>query len=108
MDKVIATAAEAIADIPNSATIDRGGFGICGVPAVLIDALVEGGITGLETFSNNCGTDGIGLGNLLEIKQTRRIVAFYVAENKEFARRYLIGGVEVELTPQGTLAERQA
>jgi acyl CoA:acetate/3-ketoacid CoA transferase alpha subunit len=108
MDKVIATAADAIADIPNGAAIASGGFGIFGIPAVLIDALVEGGITELETFSNNCGTDGIELGKQLENKQTRRIVAFYVAENKEFARRYLIGEVEVALTPQGTLAERQA
>jgi 3-oxoacid CoA-transferase subunit A len=106
MDKVIATAAEAVADIPNGATIACGGFGICGIPAVLIDALVERGINELEIFSNNCGIDGIGLGKLLENKQIRRIVASYVGENKEFARQYLIGALEVELTPQGTLAER--
>lgn len=108
MDKVIATAADAIAHIPNGATIASGGFRIFGIPAVLVDGLVEGGITELETLSDNCGTDGSGLGKLLEDKRTRRIVASYVAENKEFARRYLIGEVEVELTGQGTLAERQA
>ena len=106
MDKVIVTAAEAIADIPNGATIACGGFGICGIPAVLIDALVERGINELEIFSNNCGTDGVGLGKMLENKQIRRIVASYVGENKEFARQYLIGELEVELTPQGSLAER--
>jgi 3-oxoacid CoA-transferase A subunit len=106
MDKVIVTAAEAVADIPNGASIASGGFGICGIPAVLIDALVERGINQLEVFSNNCGTDGIGLGKLLENKQIRRIVASYVGENKEFARQYLIGELQVELTPQGTLAER--
>jgi 3-oxoacid CoA-transferase A subunit len=106
MDKVIVTAAEAVADIPNGASIASGGFGICGIPAVLIDALVERGINQLEVFSNNCGTDGVGLGKLLENKQIRRIVASYVGENKEFARQYLIGELQVELTPQGTLAER--
>jgi 3-oxoacid CoA-transferase subunit A len=106
VDKVIVTAAEATADIPNGAAIACGGFGICGIPAVLIDALVERGINELEIFSNNCGIDGIGLGKLLENKQIRRIVASYVGENKEFARQYLIGALEVELTPQGTLAER--
>src|ERR1700736_5339547 len=106
MDKVIVTAAEATADVPHGATIACGGFGICGIPAVLIDALVKRGINELEIFSNNCGIDGIGLGKLLENKQIRRIVASYVGENKEFARQYLIGALEVELTPQGTLAER--
>jgi 3-oxoacid CoA-transferase subunit A len=106
MDKVVTTAAEAVADIPHGASIASGGFGICGIPAVLIDAIVEAGIAGLEIYSNNCGTDGIGLGKLLERKQIRRIVASYVGENKEFARQYLSGELEVELTPQGTLAER--
>src|ERR1700736_3118589 len=106
MDKVIVTAAEATADIPSGAVIACGGFGICGIPAVLIDALVERGINELEIFSNNCGIDGTGLGKLLENKQIRRIVASYVGENKEFARQYLLGSLEVELTPQGTLAER--
>ncbi|MCU1484107.1 MAG: Succinyl-CoA:3-ketoacid-coenzyme transferase subunit [Actinomycetia bacterium] len=106
MDKVIATAAEAVADIPDGATIASGGFGICGIPAVLIDALVERGVNELEVFSNNCGIDGAGLGKLLEHKQIRRIVASYVGENKEFERQYLTGELELELTPQGTLAER--
>jgi 3-oxoacid CoA-transferase subunit A len=106
LDKVVATAAEAVADIPRGAVIASGGFGICGIPTVLIDALVERGTTDLEIISNNCGTDGIGLGKLLENKQIRRIVASYVGENKEFAHQYLSGELEVELTPQGTLAER--
>jgi len=106
MDKVVTTAAQAVADIPDGASIASGGFGICGIPAVLIDAIVEAGIADLEIYSNNCGTDGIGLGKLLERKQIRRVVASYVGENKEFARQYLSGELEVELNPQGTLAER--
>ena len=106
LDKVIASAAQAVADIPTGAVIACGGFGICGIPMVLIDALVERGITDLEIISNNCGTDGVGLGRLLQNKQIRRVVASYVGENKEFAHQYLSGELEVELTPQGTLAER--
>jgi 3-oxoacid CoA-transferase subunit A len=106
MDKVVPTAAAAVADIPDGASIASGGFGICGIPAVLIDAIAEAGISELEVYSNNCGTDGIGLARLLERKLIRRIVASYVGENKEFARQYLAGELEVELTPQGTLAER--
>jgi 3-oxoacid CoA-transferase subunit A len=106
MDKVIRTAAEAVADIPDGATLASGGFGLCGIPSVLLDALVDRGVADLEVFSNNCGTDGVGLGRLLERRQIRRIVASYVGENKEFARQYLSGELEVELTPQGTLAER--
>jgi 3-oxoacid CoA-transferase subunit A len=106
LDKVIDTAAEAVADIPAGAVIAAGGFGICGIPTVLIDALVERGVTDLEIISNNCGIDGVGLGRLLENKQIRRIVASYVGENKEFAHQYLSGELEVELAPQGTLAER--
>ncbi len=106
MDKVVLTAAEAVADIPSGAIIAAGGFGICGIPTALIDALVERGITDLEMISNNCGIDGVGLGRLLDNKQIRRIVASYVGENKEFAHQYLSGELEVELTPQGTLAER--
>lgn len=106
MDKIVASAAEAVADIPSGARIASGGFGVSGIPAVIIDALVELGVTDLEIFSNNCGTDGVGLGRLLENKQIRRIVASYVGENKEFARQFLAGELEVELTPQGTLAER--
>jgi 3-oxoacid CoA-transferase subunit A len=106
MDKVIATAAQAVADIESGAVVAAGGFGICGIPAVLIDALVERGVGDLELISNNCGTDGVGLGKLLENGQVRRVVASYVGENKEFARQFLAGELEVELTPQGTLAER--
>ena len=106
MGKVIPTAAEAVGDIPNGATIAAGGFGICGIPTALIDALVDRGTSDLEIISNNCGTDGVGLGKLLQNKQIRRMVASYVGENKEFAHQYLSGELEVELTPQGTLAER--
>jgi len=106
LDKVMDTAAEAVADIPSGAVIAAGGFGICGIPTILIDALVERGISDLEIVSNNCGIDGVGLGKLLENKQVRRVVASYVGENKEFAHQFLSGELEVELTPQGTLAER--
>jgi 3-oxoacid CoA-transferase subunit A len=106
MDKVIATADEAVADIPDGGVIAVGGFGICGIPTVLISALAAKGSSDLQIISNNCGIDGIGLGQLLENRQIRRIVASYVGENKEFARQYLSGELEVELTPQGTLAER--
>jgi 3-oxoacid CoA-transferase subunit A len=106
LDKVIATADEAVADIPDGAVIASGGFGICGIPTVLIGALAAQGTSDLQIISNNCGIDGIGLGQLLENKQIRRVVASYVGENKEFARQYLSGELEVELTPQGTLAER--
>jgi 3-oxoacid CoA-transferase subunit A len=106
MDKVIAAADEAVADIPDGAVIAVGGFGLCGIPTVLIDAMAEKGTTDLQIVSNNCGIDGVGLGKLLENRQIRRIVASYIGENKEFARQYLSGELEVELTPQGTLAER--
>lgn len=106
LDKVVATAAQAVADIGQGAVIASGGFGICGIPSVLIDALVQLGVDDLEIISNNCGVDGVGLGKLLENKQIRRIVASYVGENKEFAHQYLNGDLEVELTPQGSLAER--
>ncbi|HET7349455.1 MAG TPA: CoA transferase subunit A [Marmoricola sp.] len=106
MDKVVASAAEAVADIPDGATLAVGGFGLCGIPSVLIDALLQAGTTDLEAVSNNCGVDDWGLGRLLAEKRIRRMVASYVGENKEFARQYLHGELEVELTPQGTLAER--
>src|ERR671921_7985 len=106
MDKVVSSAAEAVADIPDGATLAVGGFGLCGVPSVLIDALLEAGVGDLEAVSNNCGVDDWGLGRLLMNKRLRRMVASYVGENKEFARQYLSGELEVELTPQGTLAER--
>jgi 3-oxoacid CoA-transferase subunit A len=106
MDKVVASAAEAVADIPDGATIAVGGFGLCGIPSVLIDALLSQGATDLEAVSNNCGVDEWGLGRLLFARRLRRMVSSYVGENKEFARQYLSGELEVELTPQGTLAER--
>ena len=107
MDKVVASAAEAVADIPDGATLAVGGFGLCGIPSVLIQALFAGGTGGLEVVSNNAGVDGWGLGLLLGARRLRRVVpASYVGENKEFARQYLAGELEVELTPQGTLAER--
>jgi 3-oxoacid CoA-transferase subunit A len=106
MDKTIESAAAAVADIPDGATLAVGGFGLVGVPIVLIRALLEQGASGLEVVSNNCGVDGWGLGVLLSEGRIRRIIASYIGENKEFARQYLGGEVEVELTPQGTLAER--
>ena len=106
MDKTIASAAEAVADIPDGASIAVGGFGLCGIPFTLIAALLEQGTTDLETVSNNCGVDGGGLGLLLAAKRIRRTIGSYVGENKEFARQYLGGELELELCPQGTLAER--
>jgi 3-oxoacid CoA-transferase subunit A len=106
MDKVVASAAEAVADIPDGARLAVGGFGLCGIPSVLIDALLQAGTQDLEVVSNNAGVDDWGLGRLLGAGRLRRVVASYVGENKEFARQYLAGELEVELTPQGTLAER--
>jgi 3-oxoacid CoA-transferase subunit A len=106
MDKVARSASEAVADIFDGASLAVGGFGLCGIPSVLIAAVLESGASDLEAVSNNCGIDGWGLGQLLSAKRLRRIVASYVGENKEFARQYLQGELEVELTPQGTLAER--
>ncbi len=106
MDKTFASAAEAVADIPDGASLAVGGFGLCGVPIRLIQALLELGSTDLETVSNNCGIDGEGLGVLLGAGRIRRTISSYVGENKEFARQYLHGELELELTPQGTLAER--
>ncbi len=106
MDKVVGSPAEAVADIASGSTIAVGGFGLCGIPSVLIEALLESGADDLEAVSNNCGVDDWGLGRLLMSKRLRRMVASYVGENKEFARQYLAGELEVELTPQGTLAER--
>jgi 3-oxoacid CoA-transferase subunit A len=106
VDKVVRSAAEAVADIPDGATLAVGGFGLCGIPSVLIQALLEAGTTDLEAVSNNCGVDDWGLGLLLGERRIRRMISSYVGENKEFARQYLSGELEVELTPQGTLAER--
>src|SRR4051812_17286547 len=106
MDKVVSSAAEAVADIGSGATLAVGGFGLCGIPSVLIEALLESGAEDLEAVSNNCGVDDWGLGRLLAQRRIRRMVSSYVGENKEFARQFLAGELEVELTPQGTLAER--
>ncbi|MEV1293797.1 CoA transferase subunit A [Pseudonocardia sp. NPDC049635] len=106
MDKVVASATEAVADIGDGASLAVGGFGMSGVPTVLIAALLEQGATDLETISNNLGVDGFGLGTLLAAGRIRRTIGSYVGNNKEFARQYLAGEIELELTPQGTLAER--
>jgi 3-oxoacid CoA-transferase subunit A len=95
-----------VADIPDGSTIAFGGFGLVGVPIVLIRALLAQGTAGLEVVSNNCGVDGWGLGELLSAGRIDRVIASYIGENKEFARQFLGGELEVELTPQGTLAER--
>jgi 3-oxoacid CoA-transferase subunit A len=106
MDKVVPSAADAVADIADGASLAVGGFGLCGVPEALIEALLAQGATDLETVSNNCGTDGLGLGVLLAEHRIRRTIGSYIGENKEFARQFLGGEIEVELVPQGTLAER--
>ena len=106
MDKVVASAAEAVADIAPGMRLAVGGFGLCGIPSVLIRALLDQGADQLEAVSNNCGVDDWGLGLLLQERRLRRMVSSHVGENKEFERQYLSGELEVELTPQGTLAER--
>ena len=106
MDKVVASAREAVADIPAGATLAVGGFGLCGVPIALIDALLEQGTDDLVTISNNCGVDDQALGVLLYAGRIRKTISSFVGGNKELARLYLSGELEVELTPQGTLAER--
>jgi 3-oxoacid CoA-transferase/3-oxoacid CoA-transferase subunit A len=106
VNKVLPTALDAVRDIPDGATILAGGFGLCGIPENCIAALRQLGTKGLTVVSNNCGVDDFGLGPLLHNKQIARMVSSYVGENKEFERQYLAGELEVELTPQGTLAER--
>ena len=106
MDKVVASAAEAVADIGDGSSLAVGGFGLCGIPTVLITALLAQGATNLSVVSNNCGVDDAGLGLLLSERRVGRVMASSVGENKEFARLYLAGELEVELTPQGTLAEK--
>jgi len=106
MDKVVASAREAVADIFDGATLAVGGFGLCGVPIKLIDALLEQGTKDLITISNNCGVDDQALGVLLYAGRIRKTISSFVGGNKELARLYLTGQMEVELTPQGTLAER--
>jgi 3-oxoacid CoA-transferase subunit A len=106
VNKVVASADEAVADIRDGATVMVSGFGLCGNPENLIAALHRKGTKDLTVISNNCGTTELGLGVLLQARQIRKIVASYVGENKEFERQYLSGELEVELVPQGTLAER--
>ena len=106
MDKVVGSAAEAVADIGDGAVLAVGGFGLCGVPVALIDALLEKGASGLTTISNNCGVDDQALGVLLYAGRISRTISSFVGGNKELARLYLSGQLSVELTPQGTLAER--
>ena len=106
MNKLFASAAEAVKDIPNDVTIMSGGFGLCGNPEDLIRAIHARGITGLTVISNNCGVDGKCLGLLLGDKQIKKMISSYVGENKTFESQFLSGELEVELTPQGTLAER--
>lgn len=106
MDKVCGSAAEAVADIPNDAVIMAGGFGLCGIPEHLIAALRDSGVSGLTAVSNNAGVDDFGLGLLLQTRQIKKMISSYVGENKTFERQFLDGELQVELTPQGTLAER--
>ena len=106
MDKVVGSAAEAVADVQSGSTLAVGGFGLCGVPVALIEAVLASGVDQLVAVSNNCGVDEAGLGTLLFAHRIARMVSSYVGENKEFARQYLSGELELELTPQGTLAER--
>ncbi|MFG2674748.1 CoA transferase subunit A [Streptomyces sp. NPDC048445] len=106
MDKTSPSAAAAVADIGHGASLAVGGFGLCGIPSTLISALHAQGATSLRVVSNNCGTDDHGLGILLDVGRIARVTGSYVGENKEFARQYLTGELEVELVPQGTLAER--
>ncbi|WP_151839017.1 CoA transferase subunit A [Acinetobacter ursingii] len=107
MNKVYASAELALQDIvKDNQTLAVGGFGLCGIPEALINALKETQVTGLTCISNNAGVDDFGLGILLQTKQIKKMISSYVGENKEFERQYLNGELEVELTPQGTLAEK--
>jgi 3-oxoacid CoA-transferase subunit A len=106
MNKVLRSAAEAVAQIDDGATIMMGGFGLCGIPENLIAALLARGVRDLTVVSNNAGVDDFGIGVLLKARQVRKMIATYVGENKEFERQFLTGELEVELVPQGTFAER--
>jgi 3-oxoacid CoA-transferase subunit A len=106
MDKVFASTADAVADISDGSVLAVGGFGLCGVPIALIDALLAQGAKGLTTISNNCGVDDQALGVLLYAGRINRTISSFVGGNKELSRLYLSGELDVELTPQGTLAER--
>ena len=106
MDKVVRSAQDAVARIPDGATVMVGGFGVCGNPENLLAALHAQGTGGLTVVSNNAGIDDFGLGRLLKARQIRKMIATYVGENREFERQYLAGELEVELVPQGTFSER--
>ena len=107
MNKIYPSAAAALAGIVHDdQLLAVGGFGLCGIPEALIDALAASGAKGLTVISNNAGVDGFGLGKLLETRQIKKMISSYVGENKEFERQYLAGELELEFTPQGTLAER--
>src|SRR5882757_4489653 len=106
MNKVFASAAAAISDIPDGATIMLGGFGLCGIPERCIEALVAKGVKNLTCISNNAGIDDFGLGLLLKTRQIKKMMSSYVGENAEFERQLLQGELEVDLIPQGTLATR--
>ena len=107
MNKVYSSAAQALSGVVRDGqTLAVGGFGLCGIPEALIEALKDSGVKGLTCISNNAGVDGFGLGRLLETRQIKKMVASYVGENKEFERQFLAGELELEFTPQGTLAEK--
>jgi 3-oxoacid CoA-transferase subunit A len=106
VNKVVASAAEAVAVIPDGATIMMGGFGLCGIPENLIQALHARGTGGLTVISNNAGVDEAGVGMLMRARQIKKMIATYVGENREFERQFLSGEIEVELVPQGTFSER--
>jgi 3-oxoacid CoA-transferase subunit A len=107
MNKIFPSAAAALADVARDGQIVAvGGFGLCGIPEALIAALRDSGVKNLTCVSNNAGVDGFGLGQLLATRQIRKMISSYVGENKEFERQYLAGELELEFTPQGTLAER--
>ena len=107
MNKVYPSAAEALKGVvADGQLIAVGGFGLCGIPEALIDALRDSGVKNLTAISNNAGVDGFGLGKLLETRQIKKMISSYVGENKEFERQYLAGELELEFTPQGTLAEK--
>ena len=106
MNKVLQSAEAAVALIPDGATILMGGFGLCGIPENLIEALHARGTQNLTVISNNAGVDDFGIGILLKARQVRKMISTYVGENKEFERQFLTGEIEVELVPQGTFSER--
>jgi len=107
MNKVYADATSALAGLlKDGMTIMAGGFGLCGIPEVLISAIRDSGVKNLTVVSNNCGTDGKGLGLLLDTRQIKKMISSYVGENKTFMNQYLAGELEIEFNPQGTLAER--